>query len=124
MSTDVVPAAPDDGGAGSILLLAVCAVLVVGCLTAGSLAQAAVARHGASTAADLGALAAADLVAVGDPAACEVATVVVRANGGRMTSCQVQVDGSVLVGAERSVTGVLAALGPARASAKAGRPPP
>jgi len=112
-----------DAGAGSVLVLALCAFLVAGCLGAGTIAQAAAARRAASTAADLGALAAADLLAVGDPTACAVAAVVVRANGSTMTSCRVSRDGSVRIGAERTVPGVLAGLGPARASARAGQPP-
>jgi len=112
-----------DAGAGSVLVLAICAVLVVGSLTVGALGQAAVARHEVSAAADLGALAAADRAAVGDPAACAAAARVVRAHGSVVTACSVDGDGNARVQATRSVGGVLAGLGPARASARAGQPP-
>jgi secretion/DNA translocation related TadE-like protein len=104
-------------------MLAICAVVTVGALTAALLSAAAAARHRAETAADLAALAAADVVLgrrTGDP--CVLAAEVASQNGSRLSSCRTTVSGAVV-----SVTvrpeGMLASLGNAEAAAHAGAAP-
>lgn len=83
------------------------------------LAQGAHAQARAASAADLAALAAADALAVGDPAPCGAAAETARRNGADLTSCEV-LGSEVLVGA-----GVEAGvLGRMTASARAGPGPP
>lgn len=112
-----------DRGAGSVLVVSLCAVLVLGALVVGALSQAVVARHTVSSAADLAALAAADRLATGHADGCAVAARVLAAHGSRLTGCRADPDGSVLVTASRDVGGSAARWGPARASARAGPAP-
>ena len=118
-----IGSADRERGAGSVVALAVCAVLVTGALAIGALAQAVVARHTVSSAADLAALAAADRLAVGGGDVCAVAARVLAAQGSDLTGCRVQPDGSVVVEASREVASSSAGWGPARASARAGPAP-
>lgn len=109
---------PPDAGAGTVLVLAVCAALIVVGAGLGVLGEAVVARHRAEAAADLAALAAADVLvgrALGDP--CGRATRTAALNGARLRACAVS-GGTVEVVAEVRVT-----LGPARARARAGPAP-
>jgi secretion/DNA translocation related TadE-like protein len=78
-----------DGGAASILLLAIGLVLVAAGLGAAALGSARVGRHQARTAADLGALAGAGQAVYGGEIACALAGRLVTANGGRLTGCRV-----------------------------------
>ena len=106
----------DDRGSGTVLLLALVAVLLVVAALLGLLASAQLARGRAQTAADLGALAgAAHLLAgrVGDP--CAVAGQAVRRNGGTLAACTDDGRGVLTV---RVV--VQTATGPASAWARAG----
>ena len=115
--------ASDDAGSGTVLALAVMAVVVVLAAGLGTLALAQGARGTARTGADLAALAAAGSLSlpVGlEPApgsaadACALAAEVGRRNGAEITDCRV--DGDVVtVAAERAT-----ALGVARAVARAG----
>lgn len=125
-------AARSDRGSGTVLMTSVLAVAVLGLLILGSVSQAVLARRGAGTAADLAALAAASQLlerrAEGagscPPALVQVASRVGAANSGLLTSCQIGADGSVTVSVAVPLTGWLASLGPVRASARAGLPPP
>ncbi|GAA3509357.1 Rv3654c family TadE-like protein [Georgenia daeguensis] len=109
-----------DRGSGSVLGLALVAVLVVLTLAVVGVARAVHARGTAQAAADLGALAAAtalhDLTGpAGDP--CAVAGRVVAANGAELTSCRSR-GGEVVVSTRVALadgTGLAA-----RASARAG----
>jgi secretion/DNA translocation related TadE-like protein len=88
------------------------------------LASAVVTRHRAQAAADLAALAAADVALgrrPGDP--CALATAVAAANGGRLVSCTVEGGGDAVVGVEVRPPGAAAQLGTARVSARAGPAP-
>ncbi|ABS01971.1 Rv3654c family TadE-like protein [Kineococcus radiotolerans] len=111
-----------DTGSGGVLVLGTCAGLVPVVLLVSALGGAVLARHRAETAADLAALAAADVVvgrAVGDP--CERARRVLTAHGADDAGCAVAGDGSVLVAATVRAPGLAGRLGPARARARAGQ---
>ena len=115
-----------DRGSGSVLVLALVAVLAVGALATAAVGRAAAARHVAASAADLSALAAAAAAwPVAAPGRCtgavrERAASVATANGARLTACTM-VDGSdVVVEVQVPVPGLLGGLGPARAAARAG----
>lgn len=124
MTLDRPTAGAVDRGSGTVLVLAVCAVLVVGITSTGLLAGAALARHHAQASADLAALAAADVLLgrrTGD--ACAVAARVASANGGRLAECRVLQDGTVRVSVRVQPRGPAAALGSARVEARAGPAP-
>ena len=107
-----------------MLVLALCALLVSGALAVGLLSAALTARHRASVAADLAALAAADVVSgrrPGDP--CELAQRVAQRNGGELTQCATSEDGSVVVQVLVRPGKGKEVLGPARVRARAGPAP-
>ncbi|GAA1586735.1 Rv3654c family TadE-like protein [Actinoplanes couchii] len=79
----------DDRGAASVFVLAVGLVVVLVGLAGTAVGAARVARHQAGNAADFGALAGAAHTIEGQAAACAVADRYVRANGARMTGCEV-----------------------------------
>ncbi|GEL96824.1 Rv3654c family TadE-like protein [Cellulomonas terrae] len=106
----------DDRGSGTVLLLALVAVVLVVAALLGLLGSAQLGRGRAQTAADLGALAGASQVLAGQPGdPCPVAAEVVRRNGARLSSCTHEGAGVVTV---RVV--VRGAAGSATASARAG----
>ncbi|WP_432561546.1 Rv3654c family TadE-like protein [Kineococcus sp. SYSU DK003] len=110
-----------DEGSGSVLAVGLCAVLLSGVVLGLGVGSAVVARHRAEAAADLAALAAADVVlgrADGDP--CTRARVVLAAHGAGAQGCAVAADGSVTV----TATVRAGVLGTARASARAGQAAP
>jgi secretion/DNA translocation related TadE-like protein len=78
-----------DGGAASILLLAIGLVVVAAALGGAAIASALVGLHQARTAADLGALAGAGRAIYGGDVACARAQRLVAANGGRLVECSV-----------------------------------
>lgn len=114
-----------DEGAGSVLTLAVVAVLVVLAGTLGLYVQATVAHARAQLVADLSALSAAresQRAAFGEPGAtdpCVRAAQVATHNGGRLTRCTRLAAGRVAVDATMSTP-----LGATRATALAGPRPP
>lgn len=113
-----------DVGAGSVLVLSVLAVGLAAALAVGALAQVVLARHQAEAAADLAALAAADVAlgrATGDP--CQAAARVASGNGAVLVTCRLDSDGSVTVRASVQVRGAGELLGPARGAARAGPAP-
>lgn len=113
-----------DRGSGTVLVLALCALLVSGALAVGLLSAALTARHRASVAADLAALAAADALSgrqAGDP--CELAERVAHRNGGTLTQCVSDQDGSVVVEVLVRPRQGEEVLGPARVRARAGPAP-
>ncbi|GAB7191613.1 hypothetical protein NUM3379_23210 [Kineococcus sp. NUM-3379] len=104
-------------------MLAVVLVVVLLAGTVAALGSAAAARHRAEAAADLAALAAADVVlgrAADAGGACGRAGRVATAHGALLTSCAVAPDGSVTVEVRCTPGGAPALLGPASASARAG----
>lgn len=111
-------------GSGSVLVLGLVAAVVVGVLLLAVLGGAVAARHRAQTAADLAALAAAEVSLgrrSGEP--CTAARAVAVANGGRLVRCEAHEDGSVLVTVTVAPAGPVARLGTAKASARAGAQP-
>jgi secretion/DNA translocation related TadE-like protein len=109
------PEARGDRGAGAVLVLGLVAVTALAAVGVGTLGVATVARHRAEAAADLAALAAAAAAAGPD---CSRATPVAGANGGDLSSCEVEDDGSVTV----VVAVGVGRLGSAKATARAGQP--
>lgn len=116
-----------DAGSGTVLVLALVAVVLVLAGALGLLTGAQSARGRAQTAADLAALAAAEVIsaprglvlapeALAAARPCELAGDVVGRNGGRMTTCRVIGGRVVEVGAAVPMPG----LGPATAVARAG----
>ncbi|MEO7744985.1 MAG: Rv3654c family TadE-like protein, partial [Actinomycetota bacterium] len=110
-------------GAASVLVLAVLVVALVLAAGVGGLAGVVLARHRASAAADLAALAGADVLAGRAPGdACAAAAGVAAANGARLESCATA-DLDLLVTARVVPPGALAALGSATGRARAGPGP-
>ena len=112
-------AATDQGGA-TILVLCICLLAMVLATAVAATGSAIVARHRAQAAADLGALAAADVLvgrAPGEP--CAAAARVAIAQGAAVTDCEVS-GTDVLVRASVEPRGPVAALGVAVAAARAG----
>lgn len=111
----------DDRGSASVAMLAVITAAFVFGIAAFGVCGAVVANRRAQAAADLGALAGAQVVATSS--ACEHATEIALRNHGRVTSCDVEgVD--VLVTVRVPFTGMLGATGAsAIAQARAGPDP-
>ena len=116
----------DERGFAGVVLLALSAVLALVASLAVALGSVAVVRHQAASAADLGALAAADLTHQGPGPACAAAVRVVQAALGSRASV---LSCALLGGADQQVevvvrlrpTGPLGLLGAATATARAGR---
>lgn len=109
-----------DAGASSVLLLAVLMVALVLVGAVGGLSGAVLARHRATAAADLAALAGADVLAGRAPGeACAAAAEVAAANGARLSQCSAE-GTDLLVGTLVTPPGRLALLGPASGRARAG----
>ena len=112
-----------DSGSASVLVLSLAVVLVLVGAVLIAVGGAVVARHRAQSAADLGALAAAQRALDGTDGACTAARGVVEAVGARLDACALQGTDAVVV-AVIDLRGRLAPLGPARGSARAGRVAP
>lgn len=108
-----------DEGAATVLVLALAVVLVLVGAVLIAAGTAVLARHKAQSAADLGALAAAQRAIDGRGGACSAAGSVVRAVGARLGECGF-VGADALVTVEVDLPGRLRPLGPARGSARAG----
>jgi len=106
---------------GSASLFAVAMMAVLLAITVGGVyvGSAVIARHRAQAAADLAAVAAAVHLADGTPAACSRAAAVALAMNMSVTRCVVE-DLDVVVTVEKSVPVGRIAVGPARATARAG----
>lgn len=120
-------ASGSDAGSGTALILALVAVVLVLAGALALLTGAQIARGRAQTAADLAALAGAEVIsappgmalateALVDARPCDLARDVVGRNGARITTCQVIGGRVVEVGAEVPAAG----LGPATGVARAG----
>ncbi|MFN8078922.1 MAG: Rv3654c family TadE-like protein [Kineosporiaceae bacterium] len=107
------PGRRSDRGSGTVLALAIASVGVALALLVGGLGLAEIARHRATAAADLAALAAAGA----EPPSCAVAADLARRNGARLGECLVAPDGSVTVtvGVSIGLPGAHQAVGRARA---------
>lgn len=112
-----------DRGSASVLVLSLAVVLVLVGAVLVAVGGAVVARHRAQSAADLGALAAAQRALDGEAGACAAAWSVIEAVGARLDGCGLRGTDAVVV-AVVDLHGRLATLGPARGSARAGRAPP
>jgi len=118
-------ATPRDEGAGTVLVLGIAGALVLLAAATGVLGDAALARHRAEAAADLAALAAADVLlgrTTGpDGSPCAAAARIAAVNGADITRCSPEAATATVV-VEVSVTprGPAAGLGHARAAARAG----
>lgn len=108
-----------DRGSGTIWVVAMAMVLCVVALSVMLLGLAQTARHKANSAADLAALAAAQVLVDGTGSPCDVASDNAAANGARLASCAV--DGEI-VSVSVSVEVHLGrfGLGTATATARAG----
>lgn len=108
-----------DEGSATVLVLALCSLLVVCAAVLVAVASVAVVRHRAAQAADSAALAAATRSLHGVDAACRTADELARASGARLLSCALQGDlADVLV--EVRPEGWLSRFGAARGRARAG----
>ena len=114
----VATASPDRGSA-SIWVLAAGLVFVSFATTAVLAGSAAIARHRAQSAADLGALAGAVDVVVDPGGACGAAAAVIAENGAAMTACRVDTL-DIVVAASVPVAGAIGGIGPAVGVARAG----
>lgn len=106
-------------GFASVLVLFLATVVVLVASVVVALGAVAVSRHRAASAADLGALAAADRTPQGAQVACAAATRVVTAVGGRLTTCRLSGSDAEVEVAVRP-PGPLGTFGTARARARAG----
>ena len=109
-----------DSGSATVLVLSLAVVLVLVGAVLAAVGAAVVARHRAQSAADLGALAAAQRALDGEGGACAAARGVVEAVGARLDSCALQGADAVVV-AVVDLRGRLSTIGPARGLARAGR---
>ena len=114
----------DERGSATVWVIALSAVLAVIGTAAVLVGAATVARHRATSAADLAALAAAGRAVVGDPDACAAAADLAQANSAELTACTV--GGDAVVEVSVSVPVQLGPLGPLEATgrARAGPAPP
>jgi secretion/DNA translocation related TadE-like protein len=118
-----LPARHGQRGSASIVLLGVGLALVTMALGGQAVGAAAVARHRAGLAADLGALAGALHVPEGESAACARAKAIVAANQADQVSCVTEGTYLVIEVSVRPV-GPAARFGLATARARAGPLPP
>lgn len=82
-------AVPHDRGSASVWAIAVIALMFAVALTGMGIEAAVVARHRASSTADLAALAAADELARGGTDPCAAADRIARAQGGALSACAI-----------------------------------
>lgn len=113
-----------DDGSGSVVVLALGAVLVLAMAGVASACQVVTARHRAEAAADLSALAAASTAVLGGSGpACARAAQVAKAHATRLDECAVGPALTVRVVVVTSLPGVLADVGPVQGRARAGPAP-
>ena len=108
-------------GSATVLALAAAGCLVIALAAGLVLASAVAARHQATSAADLGALAGAGALAEGATPlqACAEAARIAADNAGTLTRCSTGLDESVVVAVEVPVAGLLSRAGWRRAHAEA-----
>jgi len=109
----------DDRGSATVLVLALCTVLVLAGTVASALGAVAVARHRAAAAADLASLAAASRVVEGTDVACAAARRVAARADAVVTSCRLEGWDAVVEAAVRP-PGAVGRLGVTTARARAG----
>ena len=109
-----------DRGSMTILMLGVIAGALVLAVLVGGLVRGIAARGHAQAAADLGALAAGEVAAVGGPAPCEVARRVAERNGAALAGCTVGDGGMVELATSVAVQPLPGWQETARATARAG----
>ncbi len=108
-----------DAGSGTVLVLGLVLVLASFTAVLTGVGVLVVTRHRADAAADLAALAAAVSAVEGSADACAAAARTAAAAGVTVVACSLQGDEAV-VAVELLPPGQLAALGPARSTARAG----
>lgn len=109
-----------DRGSASVLVVGVCLLALVLATGAGAVGSAVIARHQAQAAADLAALAAADVLLGRSPGPpCVVAAAVASRNGAELDQCAVT-GREVIVRAKVRPATTIAAVGDAAATARAG----
>ena len=115
-------AGPGERGSGSVLVLAM--AMIIGLLAAATVlvGQAAVLRHRADSAADLGALAAAHSSQLGDDG-CAAAAGVVADDRGVLTACTAQGAGDIEIRVRIAGTALIGLDLIATATARAGPAP-
>jgi secretion/DNA translocation related TadE-like protein len=112
-----------ENGSATVLVLAVAFVAVVLATLVAGIGSVAVSRHRAASAADLGALAAADvLVGRSSGSPCAAAATVVAAAGAALAACRTAGSTAEVVATVRPV-GLPGRLGPVRVRARAGPSP-
>ncbi|SFK89114.1 Rv3654c family TadE-like protein [Geodermatophilus ruber] len=111
------PSRTGERGSATVWVVALSGVLAAVGVAAVLVGTAVVARHRATGAADLAALAAAERAVRGDPGACSAAAAVAGANGAELTGCTV--DGAAVVEVTVAVPVRLGPLGTGRAAARA-----
>ncbi|MBO4239466.1 Rv3654c family TadE-like protein [Pseudonocardia alni] len=122
MSRPVPPRRGDDAGVASVWAATAAAVLLLVGIVGVDLAAATRARHVASAAADLSALAAAGRSVDGTAVACARAAELASRNGAELLTCRL--DGwDAMVETRVAWSGLLPLRGPARARARAGPAP-
>ena len=104
----------------TVLMLGVIAGGLVLAMLVGGLVRGITARGDAQAAADLGALAAGEVAAVGGPAPCEVARRVVERNGAALAGCTLGDGGMVELATTVAVQPLPGWQETARATARAG----
>lgn len=112
--------ATEDRGSMTVLMVAVIAGALVLAVLVGGLVRGITARGQAQAAADLGALAAGEVAAVGGGSACEVAQRVVQRNGAALAGCAVGDGGMVELATTVAVQPLPGWQETARATARAG----
>lgn len=106
-------------GSATLLAAAMVAVLVAAGLGGVAVGSAVIARHRAQSVADLGALAAAGRLALGENAACASAAAIAQRMGASIASCTVE-DLDVVVSVRHAARLGRWGVGTAHAAARAG----
>lgn len=109
-----------DRGSMTVMVLGVIAGALVLAVLVGGLVRGVTARGQAQGAADLAALAAGEVAAVGGPAPCETARRVAERNGAALLSCQIGDGGMVDLATVVAVQPLPGWQQTARATARAG----
>ena len=110
-----------DEGVATVMALGIAAVLAVVTVTVASLGMVLVTRHGAESAADLAALAAASRAIEGETTACAVARRTAEAVNVRLVGCHLRDNFDAVVEVAVRAPGKLGALGEVHVTSVAGR---
>lgn len=117
---DSAEGAVDDAGIATVLVLGLTVVLLAVAAVLASLGSLLVARHQATSAADLAALSVAQHALEGEEAACAAARTVAGAQGATVVRCHLEPDLDAVVTVAVPLPGRLEPLGRVTAVARAG----